>query len=81
MNSDYDQNQQSLLFFVISGPNMAHPDSRSDPIGGSEPGLGRETIYWESLPVSFYNRIKISDTTYTKELPPEWCPSKSIHIY
>ena len=19
--------------------------------------------------------------TYTKELPPEWCPSKSIHIY
>ena len=28
----------------------------------------------------FYNIIKISDT-YTKELPPEWCPSKSIHIY
>ena len=28
----------------------------------------------------FYNRIKISET-YTKELPLEWCPSKSIHIY
>ena len=22
MNSDYEQNQQGLLFFVISGPNM-----------------------------------------------------------
>ena len=28
----------------------------------------------------FYNRIKISNI-YTKELLPEWCPSKSIHIY
>ena len=23
MNSDYEQNQQSLLFFVISGPHMS----------------------------------------------------------
>ena len=23
MNSEYKQNQQSLLFFVISGPNMS----------------------------------------------------------
>ena len=61
---------------------MSHPDSRSYPIGGSEPSSGCETIYWDSLLVFFffYNIIKISDT-YTKELPPEWCPSKSIHIY
>ena len=72
------------------------PHSRSDPIGGSKPSSGCETIYWDSLPDFFYfyflfflkpnwylwvwptsyNRIKIS-----KELPPEWCPSKSIHIY
>ena len=24
---------------------LSHPDSRSDPIGGSEPSLGCETIY------------------------------------
>ena len=76
---------------------MSSPDSRSDPNGGSEPNSGCETIYWDSLPVFFvfcffkdelvpvgmaksYNRIKIS-YTYTKELPPEWCLSKSIHIY
>ena len=23
MNSDYEQNQQGLLFFMISGPNMS----------------------------------------------------------
>ena len=28
---------------------MSHPDSRSDPIGGSEPVSGCETIYWDSL--------------------------------
>ena len=46
---------------------MSHPDSRSDPIGGSEPSSGCETIYWDSLltfsdiggPKS-YNRLKIS---------------------
>ena len=25
--------------------------------------------------------IKKNHFTYTKELPPEWCPSQSIHIY
>ena len=24
MNSDYEQNQQVLLFFMISGPNMSY---------------------------------------------------------
>ena len=53
---------------------LSHPDSRSDPISGSEPVSGRETIYWDSLLVFF-----ITDT-YTKELPPEWCPS-NIYTY
>ena len=29
---------------------MSHPDSRSNPDGGSESGSGHETIYWDSLP-------------------------------
>ena len=33
---------------------LSRPDSRSDPNGGSEPGSGRETIYWDSLPVYFF---------------------------
>ena len=33
---------------------MSHPDSRSNPNGGSEPGSERETIYWDSLPVFFF---------------------------
>ena len=33
---------------------MSLPDSRSDPNGGSEPSPGRETIYWDSLPVFFF---------------------------
>ena len=72
---------------------MTHPDSRSDPIGGSEPSSGRETIYWDSLPVFFFKAelVPVGAQTisvitkkiiiYTKELPPEWCPSISIHIY
>ena len=54
--------------FQVQG--VSHPDSRTDPKGGSELGLGRETIYWDSLiPFSdiggpkSYNIIKIS---YTK---------------
>ena len=41
---------------------MSHPDSRSDPIGGSNPSSGCETKYWDSLPAlsdvdisNFYN--------------------------
>ena len=33
---------------------LSHPDSRSDPNGGFEPGSGRETIYWDSLPFFFF---------------------------
>ena len=29
---------------------LSHPDSRFDPIGGSEPSSGCENIYWDSLP-------------------------------
>ena len=35
------------------GESLSHPDSRSDPIGGSEPSSGCENIYWDSLP-DFY---------------------------
>ena len=41
---------------------MSRPDSRSDPIRGSEPSSGCETKYWDSLPAlsdvgisNFYN--------------------------
>ena len=33
---------------------LSHPDSRFDPIGGSEPVSGCETIYWDSLPDFFF---------------------------
>ena len=37
----------------IPGPSgwvlVSRPDSRSDPIGGSEPVSGCENIYWDSL--------------------------------
>ena len=33
---------------------LSHPNSRFDPIGGSEPVSGRETIYWDSLLVFFF---------------------------
>ena len=49
---------------------FSHPESRSDPIGGSESSSGREIIYWDSLPAlsdvgisKSYNYINI---TYTK---------------
>ena len=50
---------------------LSRPDSLSDPIGGSEPSSGCETIYWDSLltfsdiggPKS-YNKIKISYTKF-----------------
>ena len=49
---------------------LSHPDSRFDPIGGSESSSGRKIIYWDSLPAlsdfgisKSYNYINI---TYTK---------------
>ena len=70
---------------------MSHPDSRSDPNDGSEPSSGCETQDWDSLPEFFFFRtdtcglwptlIIIQNIIYkSKELPPEWCTSKSIHI-
>ena len=46
------------LLIVRGRSHLDHIDhvtlgSRSDPIGGSEPSLGRETIYWDSLSCSF----------------------------
>ena len=32
---------------------MSHPDSQSDSNGGSKPGSGHKTIYWDSLPIFF----------------------------
>ena len=34
--------------------SMSHPDSWFDPICGSEPSSGCETIYWDSLPFFFF---------------------------
>ena len=33
---------------------MSHPESRSDPIGGSEPSSGCENQDWDSLPDFFF---------------------------
>ena len=38
---------------------MSHLDFWSDPNGGFEPGSGRETIYWDSLPVFFFLRAEL----------------------
>ena len=49
---------------------MSHPDSRSDPIGGSEPSSGRKTEYWDSLPALSYIGVSRSynciNMLYTK---------------
>ena len=50
-----------IYFYVLNHetsigrhPNyMSRSDPRSNPIGGSKPSPGRETIYWDSLPVFF----------------------------
>ena len=41
------------LQFLSKHLDLSRPDSRSDPIGGSEPSSGRETLYWDSLPFFF----------------------------
>ena len=38
---------------------MSHPNSRSYPNEESEPGLGHETIYWDSLPVFFSSEMNL----------------------
>ena len=74
---------------------VSRPEPRPDPIGGSEPVSGRETQDWDSLPDFFFfffltelvpvgygPHLKTESKYYIqiKELPPEWCPSKSRHI-
>ena len=39
---------------IKSAHFLSHPDSRSGPIGGSEPSSESETIYWDSLPDFFF---------------------------
>ena len=60
---------------------LSHPESRSDPIGGSEPVLGRETIYWDSLTdffFDFFYRIKIS-YTYQKNYHRRGVHQSGVH--
>ena len=55
---------------------MSHPESRSDPIGGSEPSSGCETIYWDSLPVFFLKAELVSVSIQTISVI-----TKIIYIY
>ena len=72
---ELDQGTYSEGAVRLEGIFLSRPDSWSDPIGGSEPSSGCETIYWDSLPDFFfksnlylwvwptsYNRIKTSYT-------------------
>ena len=43
-----------MIILAIVGFILSHPDSRSDPNGGSELGSRREIIYWDSLSVFFF---------------------------
>ena len=40
--------------FDFSAGVVSHPESRSDPNGGSEPSSRRETQDWDSLPDFFF---------------------------
>ena len=66
----------------LVGLLMSRPESRPDPIGGSEPSSGCETQDWDSLPDFFFKPnwclwvwptlISIQNIIYkSKELPPE----------
>ena len=58
------------------GRVVSRPDSRSDSDGGSESGLGRETIYWDSLPVIFFKAELVPVGTQTISVI-----TKIIYIY
>ena len=45
----------SLIFSDL----VSRPEARSDSNVGSEPGSGRETIYWDSLPVFFFSELNL----------------------
>ena len=47
----FDVNHRLVVAFVVV---VSRPESRSDPIGGSELVSGCETIYWDSLPEFFF---------------------------
>ena len=49
---------------------VSHPDSRSDPIGGSEHSSGCKTIYWDSLP-DFFFKIRTGTCGYGPHLITE----------
>ena len=55
---------------------MSHPDSRSDPIGGSDPSLGCETIYWDTLPDFFFK-----SRTCTCGYDPYFITESKYHIH
>ena len=39
---------------LVLSNGLSHPNSRSDPIGKSEPVSGCETLYWDSLLFFFF---------------------------
>ena len=55
---------------------MSHPDSRSDPIGGSEPSSGCETQDWDSLPDFF-----LKNRTGTCGYGPHHITESQYHIH
>ena len=62
--------QQFMLY-------MSHPDSWSDPIGGSEPTSGCETIYWDSLPNFFFSKPNL----YLWVMGPHLITESKYHIH
>ena len=75
--------ERSLGLAPQISQGLSRPDSRPDPIGGSEPSSRCETHDWDSLPDFFFFKpnwylwvwptlIIIQNIIYkSKELPPE----------
>ena len=63
-------------FACLGAVYMSRPDSRSDPIGGSEPSSGCETIYWDSLPFFFF----ITESKYHIQIQKNYHRS-GVHQY
>ena len=49
------QNDNACISYYMY--NVSHPNSRSDPNGESEPGSGRETIYWTGTLYLLYQTL------------------------
>ena len=73
--SNYDQIR--VLTFCHSEDCGVTPRFLVRPEWGIRTGFRARDYILGLFTYIFFN---ITDT-YTKELPPEWCPSKSIHIY